>query len=258
MADDSRLSSVIDEEGRLFGVINVIDVLVVLLVLAVVGAGLALLVPSDGPADTQYATIDLGPQPEYKADQITEGDRWELVGSGDDLTITEVFASPRTDGERDVVIRVAINGTTLDPETAPNSPVEFAGEPLRFGRQLEIEMPQYVVEGTVTDVSADEQIGAPTTQTVAVQVTDLSSQRAERLAEGMNEVLGDTETATVTDIERESAGDNRQDITLTLTVNTQERDNGAVLFRGERLRLDQSLTLDLDGTIVEGDVIAIQ
>jgi len=218
MAEDSRLSSVIDEEGRLFGVINVIDALVVLLVVAVVAAGLALVVPSGDTAETRYATIDLGTQPEYKADQITAGDRWELEGSSDDLTVTEVFAAPRTDGERDVVIRAAINGTTLDPQAdEDDGPIEFAGETLRFGADLEIETNQYLVDGTVTDVSADEELGTPSTRTVVVQATDVSDRRADRLAEGMNEVLGDSETATVTSVERQTREEGGQDVTLTLT-----------------------------------------
>ena len=259
MAEDSRLSSVIDEEGRLFGVINVIDALVVLLVVAVVAAGLALVVPSGGTGETRYATIDLGAQPEYKADQITDGDRWEIEGSGDDLTITEVFAAPRTDGERDVVIRAAINGTTADPEVDPEaSPIEFAGDVLRFGQDLEIETNQYVVDGTVTDVSTSEAIGTPDTRTVVVEATDLSDRRANRLGEGMNEVLGDTETATVTGIERQDRDGGGQDVALTLTFVVQQQEDGTVLFRGERLRFDQPITLDLDGTIVDGEVVDIE
>jgi len=259
MAEDSRLSSVIDEEGRLFGVINVIDALVVLLVIAVVAAGLALVVPSGDTAETRYATIDLGEQPEYKANQITEGDRWEFAGSGDDLTVTDVFAAPRTDGDRDVVIRAAINGTTLDPQAdTDDGPIEFAGEPLRFGQELEIETSQYVVDGTVTDVSPDEQIGAPATRTAIFEATDVSDRRAERLREGMNEVLGDTETATVTNIERQTRDGGGQDVTLTLTLAVQEQADETVLFRGERLRFDQDLTLELEGTIIEGEVVDIE
>jgi len=259
MAEDSRLSSVIDEEGRLFGVINVIDALVVLLVVAVVAAGLALVVPSGDTAETRYATIDLGEQPEYKANQITEGDRWDIDGSGDDLTVTEVFAAPRTDGDRDVVIRAAINGTTLDPQAdTDDGPIEFAGEPLRFGGDLEIETSQYVVDGTITDVSTDEEIGTPATRTVVVEATDVSDRRAERLAEGMNEVLGDTETATVTDVERQARDEGGQDVTLVLSLNVQEQADETVLFRGEQLRLDRDLTLELDGTVIEVEVADIE
>jgi len=232
---------------------------VVLLVVAVVAAGLALVVPSGDTAETRYATIDLGTQPEYKADQITAGDRWELEGSSDDLTVTEVFAAPRTDGERDVVIRAAINGTTLDPQAdEDDGPIEFAGETLRFGADLEIETNQYLVDGTVTDVSADEELGTPSTRTAVVQATDVSDRRADRLAEGMNEVLGDSETATVTSVERQTREEGGQDVTLTLSLNVEEQADERVLFRGERLRLDQELTFELDGTVVEGEVVDIE
>jgi hypothetical protein len=156
MADDSTLSSVIDEDGQLFGLINVIDALVILFVIAIVGAGIALIGPFGGPADTRYATIDLGPQPEYTASQITAGDQWNPQGGSGGLTIREVFVSPRADGDRHVIVRAAVNGSAIDPEAGNQSAIRFAGEPLRFGRTMMIETTQYVAEGTVTDVSFEE------------------------------------------------------------------------------------------------------
>ncbi|MGM0718641.1 MAG: DUF4330 family protein, partial [Halobacteriota archaeon] len=72
--------NVIDDEGRLFGVINVIDVLVVLFVVAVVVAGAAL-VFSDDPepepnVETTYATLDLGTHLDAIVEELNEGDTY--------------------------------------------------------------------------------------------------------------------------------------------------------------------------------------
>ena len=70
MAAESGESRIIDDEGKLFGLINVVDALVVLVVLAIVVAGIALIaVP--GSEDTRYATVDMGTQPDHVAGQIT-------------------------------------------------------------------------------------------------------------------------------------------------------------------------------------------
>ncbi|MFC7231557.1 DUF4330 family protein [Saliphagus sp. GCM10025308] len=66
----------IDDEGKLFGRVNVVDALVVLILLAVVVAGIAVVgvLSGDAEPETRYATIDLGPQSEHVAEQISEGD----------------------------------------------------------------------------------------------------------------------------------------------------------------------------------------
>jgi len=69
---------ILDEKGRLFGVVNVIDALAVLLVLAVVAAGAALVLGSEPEPEPEFAsthaTLDLGTQPDYIVAQLNEGD----------------------------------------------------------------------------------------------------------------------------------------------------------------------------------------
>jgi len=259
MADDSRLSAVIDDEGRLFGVVNVIDVLVILLVFAMVAAGLAL-VGGGGTetAETRYATIDLGTYPDYVAEQITDGDEWTPQGGRGSLTVTNVFMAPAGEGERRVTIRAAINGTATDPEAGAESPIQFAGTPLRFGRTLTIETNEYVVEGTVTDIGQTEPLGVPATQTVTVEVAEISQARAERLAVGVTEIMGETETATIVEADAQparAANDTQlRDVTLAMELNVRVLEDDTVLFRGEELRLEDELLFELGNIRVEGRV----
>ena len=71
--------AIIDEEGRLFGTVNIIDALVVLFVIAIAVAGVALVTGGSGDTDTDaepvtrtivFQTTD---QPEYVANAIQEG-----------------------------------------------------------------------------------------------------------------------------------------------------------------------------------------
>ena len=283
MANDSRLSELIDEDGQLFGVINVIDALVGLLIISVLVAGIALVGPFSGGdnTETRYVTIDAGTQPEYIATQITEGDQWTPEGSATTLTVEEAFISPQVEsdqaGNRRVIIRASVNGTLIestaqiDESQLDNTPIQFAGEPLRFGRTFTIETNQYVIEGTVTDVSQNPTRGTQTTQTVNVELTGVTLEEAELLAVGMTEVMGTKETATLTDIQTAPSVETvetddgletverpqRRDLTLTLTLTVRELEDGTVLFRGEQLRPGQQLVLELDDIIVEGQVTAI-
>lgn len=279
MADSSRLSELIDENGQLFGIINVIDALVGLLIISVLVAGIALVGPLSGgtATETRYVTIDAGTQPDYIATQITEGDQWIPEGSTTSLTVEEAYISPQVGGDRSVLIRAAVNGTPISPPTqadessAASTPIRFAGEPLRFGRTLTIETDEYVVEGTVTDVSQNPTRGTRTTQRVDVELTGITLEEAELLAVGMTEVMGTTETATLVDIQTAPSVQTvetddgfetverpqRRDLTLRIRLTVRELDDGTILFRGERLRPGQQLVLELDDLIVEGQVTAI-
>ncbi len=375
MAEDSRLSSVIDEEGKLFGVVNVIDALVVLFAVAIVVAGLALVVPSGGD-ETRYATIELGPQPAYTAEQISTGDEWET--SGGSLQITDVYMFPTDSDEGDVsvIVRAAVNGTAIETEDDEASEtIQFAGEPLRYGQELEIQTNEYVVGGTVTRIDESgeslsvesetfvleteidsstaaevsvgdeyrvgdralltvesltvyatgeeetrrlvlgvtaearqdgetalfgdrplrsgstvpiqtgsyalsgsvvatgtlEEPGTPATREVTVEVEGLSPSRASAIDVGAVEEIRSTQTAEVVSVDDRPAetviesGDGfdivehprDRDLTLTVELAVQEREDGTIGFRSEQLRIGEDLTFELTGTTVTGEVTAI-
>lgn len=272
MADESPLSAVIDDDGQLFGYINVIDALAILLTVAVLAAGIALVGPlSSETTDTRYATIDVGAQPEYIATQITDGDQWVPQGGGGSLTVEEAFVAPRADGQRDVIIRAAVNGTTLDPTARQESPIQFAGEPLRFGRTMTIETNEYVVEGTVTDIETTPTLGAPTTRAAAIQIDGMQPVRAQRLAVGMTELMAGEETATITNISNQPATEvistndgfetverpQQREVTLTMTLTVREREDGTVVFRGKEIQVEDTVTFEFDGTTIEGEIANI-
>ncbi len=127
---DSTGSRLIDEQGRLLGLVNIVDAVVALLVLAVVVAGVALLLPGGGEPDSRLVTVDPGTQPEFVAEQISSGDTWEPNRTSDELVITDTYLTTAGDGTQ-VLIRAQVNRTTVEPDGPDGQPVfEFLDDPL--------------------------------------------------------------------------------------------------------------------------------
>ena len=189
MADGSG-RSLLDDEGRLFGLVNVIDVLVVLLFLAVVVAGVTLLLPggesgsdSGGEVDTRFATIDLGQQPVSVAERISPGDEWDPDGTAHSLTITDVYRFD-ADGSTNVTIRAAVDGTRIRANDAGDAPtLEFRGDRLRLGRTLGIETGEYSADGQVTRVDQSGR-DLPIQESTFVVETQVSSGTTDEIAVG--------------------------------------------------------------------------
>jgi hypothetical protein len=241
MADDSRLSSVLDDEGRLFGVVNVIDALVVLVVIALLIAGFALLTP--GTSDTRYATIDLGAQPDHTAAQITPGDEWDVDGG---LTITDVYMYPAdedADGDTNVMVRAAVNGTTIDAEQGDGTPISFNGDPLRFDRQLTIETVEWAAEGTVVDIGPEDDSLETVSEDLVVQ-TIVDPTTAQQVQPGDTYTVGDTELLSV------------QSVTVYPTATPNER--RVVLGVTAAARLDDSVPLFGDQPIQAGTTLPVR
>lgn len=374
MADESRIDAIIDDEGRLFGLVNIIDALVILVVLAVFVAGVALVTGAGGGESTsRYATIDAGTQPPYIAGQITEGDTWQT--GGNDLTITDVYKYPQPSEDGSgvhVLIRGSVNGTAILDENGQTEGISFGGDPLRYGRTLEIATDEYLVKGEVTDISAVdaslqteqrsfviqttvdsatassiqpgdqyvvggepivtiesvnvyttgnadsnrvvlgvstvarsanetayvgntplrtgltipiktesfslegtvirigslEEPGVPATRTITLNIQDVSPSTANALSAGMTagtERGAEIEVVSVSDrpaeeTVRSGAGytviehPRNRDVTMTLDISVREQNDGSLRFRGEKLRIGQTLSLELEGVAVSGEV----
>lgn len=259
----SRVGSIIDDDGRLFGLINVVDLLVILVVLAVAVAGIALVAGTGSETDTRYATIDAGTQPDHIANQISAGDEWSSDGSAGDLTITDVYRYvPSESGDEStegvgILIQAQVNGTTIESEsetTAQTQPIEFAGEPLRFGRSLEITTNQYVIESEVVDISQEPTGLNTNTQSLAVE-TEVDSDTAAAIQPGDAFRVGDQSIVTVESVTVYPTGDpDVRRVVLGVTAETRIV-NDAVVFGDRSLRTGGTLPIrtsryELDTTII--------
>jgi hypothetical protein len=238
----------IDDDGNLFGVVNVVDALVVLVVLAVVVAGVAL-VFSDDPApepdtDTTYATLDMGTQPAYLVDAINEGDTY----SPDDIstiTITDVHLTPRGN-QIGITTRVELQGE-VDGDA-----ISYANAPPRLGRTLAIETAQYEVSGQIRDIGGDNALPGDTEQVILRDTLD--AETATSVTAGDEIRLAGRTVATIDDVATYATNNPARTRVLVETNLSTHHEGGQARFGGVPLQRGQSLTLPADEYTINGQV----
>jgi hypothetical protein len=252
--------AVIDEDGRLFGVVNVVDALVVLLVVAVLAAGIALVNPfSAGPTpEVRYATIDLGSQPSLAVKQISAGDTATYPNQPGNLTVTDVYVVPGQDpGTASAIVRTRITGQLVNRTARDAAVFDFADEPLRPGRQLNISTLEYVVNGTVTSVSLSGR-SLNVTETSVILDTTAPAATADTLTPGDTMRVAGTTVATVEAVQQYPLPDsNRRQVRVGVTLRTRQQ-GGETRFGPTRVAIGNALSIrtpesNLTGTIAATD-----
>ncbi|MEF8780719.1 MAG: DUF4330 family protein [Haloferacaceae archaeon] len=238
----------IDEQGRLFGRVNVVDALVVLVVLAVVVAGAALVL-SDDPepepdVETTYATLDLGTQPAYVVDAINEGDAYS-PGSDSRLAITDVHLTPQ-DGQQRVILRVELRGVV------DGGSLQYDGAPPRLGRTLGIVTDRYEVEGQVRQVGDGDALAREETTVVLRDTLDAAD--AREVAPGDEIRLAGRTVATVEDVAAYAGDSPTERVVLVEATLDAHRQGGDLRFGGTPVRRGQSVRLPADGYALDGRI----
>ncbi|WP_435068266.1 DUF4330 family protein [Haloplanus sp. C73] len=226
--------TLIDEDGRLFGRINVVDAAVVLLAIVVVGAGaFALYSPTDddggGESATRYATVDLGQQSPAVAERIADGD------AAGGVTITDTYVGPAADGNASVVVRVRVDG-----QLHGDSTFEYAGDELTRGDDFDISTAAYDVSGEVLRV--DEAGTTLDTGTLPILVsTSLPAATRDAVDAGDTYRIGGRSVATVAEtvIPPVGNGTARTDF-VGLRVRTINR-SGTTYFGSTPVRLGEAV-----------------
>jgi len=238
---------VLDEKGRLFGVVNVVDAVAVLLVAAVVVAGASVVLSGDTrDTETRRATLSFGTQPEAAAALVEPGDT--SLG-GVDATVTDVYRTP-TGGDRALVFaRVSVSGRTVEGE------FRIDGRALRYGEEFQVRSSTYRLRANVTGVGGDESFET-VTRTVTVEAT-VSPAVADAVEAGdEHRVAGDT-AATVTGVERVGRRGDRQVLRVTLDVRART-DDGVARYAGRRLRVGATLPFATDRYRFDGEIVAVE
>jgi|SRR6056297_1107256 len=154
---------IIDNNGRLFGSINVIDAFVVFLVLGFVGTGVTFVLTEERTSNEQTKSVTtvtvraVGLQP-YVADTISEGpveSNGVAAVRNKSVQPTEVVV-PDQNGtlhtrdhprQRTVVLRLSLDTVEEKEE------ILFGGKPLEVGRELTLDLGPTTVTGNVTNVA---------------------------------------------------------------------------------------------------------
>lgn len=251
----------LDEQGRLFGVVNVVDLLAVLLALAVVVAGVAVVFQPDGSSEspelvTRHVTLDLGSQPEYVTERISAGDVAPLGDGPGNLTVTDVFVTPGGGGGSSVTVRARVRGQ-LEENTEGESPtVRLAGGPLVLGRQLSVATSEYRVGGVVTAVEpSGESLDVSTTDVVLT--TTMPADVVADISEGDRARASGQNVATVESVTVYPTGNpTRRRLHLGLSLQTITRQD-RVRFGGTPVGVGRTLVVPFERYDVRGQVSAV-
>ncbi|WP_256301955.1 DUF4330 domain-containing protein [Haloarchaeobius salinus] len=245
----------IDDDGNLFGTVNVVDVLVVLLVLSVVVAGFALIQGGDPPSgpstETRYATLDLGTQPAYVANLVEEGDN-VTPNDQQELTVTDVYVTDDGSNRR-VLARVAIDGQLTDEGT-----LNYRGGPPRVGRELTITTSTYSTSGRITAV--DESNPELDLQNTRVLLeTTVTADEADRIDTDDTITRNNRTIASIESFRLYETDDPNQRRAVVVANLLAHQDGDTLRFGVTPLRVGQTVQLttgefDLQGTLLRTGV----
>lgn len=243
----------IDEEGNLFGIVNVIDALVVLVLVAVLVAGVALVTGGSDPAETdaasegpelatQHVTLVVGEQPAYIAGAIEAGDT-TLSSGPESLTVTDVRVTPRNGGTY-VALRANVTGPMQ------NETVSYGGAPPRLGRSLTLATDTYEIQGQIRAVGDRPELERESA-TVRVR-TDLAESELDAIATPTPITIAGHRVGTIedTDWENETA-------TVEATITTHVLTDTAY-FGGRSVETGATVTLPTATETISGTVESVE
>ncbi len=240
----------IDDDGNLFGVVNVVDALVVLVILAAVVAGAALVFSDDQAPEpetetaTTHATLDMGTQPAYIVDAINEGDTYAPDDTST-VTVTDVHVTPRGD-DIGVTLRVELRGERN------GDAITYANAPPRLGRTIALETSRYEVSGQIRAVGDGDALESDDRRVIVRDTLD--AETATAVTPGDEVRLGGRTVATVEDVATYATDDSQRTQVLVETTVTTHREDDQPRFGGVLLQRGQPLTLPADDYTIDGHI----
>jgi hypothetical protein len=239
---------VLDEQGRLFGRVNVVDALVVVFAVAVVIAGMSL-VYGDGLGDQPTETMQVTLISENTS--ATALDRGEidlesgtLAGTrrGTTAIVTDVHrtAGPLT------YLRVALDGTRTEDG------FRFNGEPARLGDTVVVASNRTRATTRIVERDVDPTFSTTST-TVRIEAT-VRRPVAEAVAASDEVSVGPTTVATVTDANATARNETHSDLRVSLTLETRLVD-GTAHYAGRPVRLGRTIWIKTDDYKFAGEVV---
>ena len=242
---------VIDEKGRLFGVVNVVDALVVLVVLAMLIAGTALVMGGDDgseeptePAPQRYATIAYDVPLGSDGAALSTGEMLNATGGDESYAVTDVYRSFTPNGSAYVVATVEYRGT-----------LTAGGSSVYGGDDVDLSTDAYRVDAQV--LSVGESDGAiPTTTRRVILEANVSSAVANAIEADDTAAVGDTQVATVTAVDRENGAGNSVHVRVGVELTAWDREP-VPAFDGSPLRVGNRVTILTNSVAIPGTVAAV-
>jgi len=238
---------VLDDSGRLFGVVNVVDALVVLFVVAVAVAGAALVFGGDGssePEETNFAiveyTVSANSMVEYGGVNAT----LTPVDGGDSFAVREATHSTTPNGSVHVVASLSYAGTP-DVGTATVEP--GSTHDMRAGR--------YTPAVTFLRVNRSSDALATTQRSVVLAVNE-SKQVAHAVSPGTQLTVGNQTVGEIVSVAANPDGPESRAELIGIDVTAYSQGETA-WFGGRAVRVNNRLTVVTDDAVVTGRIYRV-
>ncbi|MFC7227990.1 DUF4330 domain-containing protein [Salinirubellus salinus] len=249
----------LDDDGRLFGIVNVVDALAVLLFVSLLVAGVAVVggFGSESEPATRYATVELGEQPVYVAQQLSVGDRSSAGPQAGNVTVTDLSVSGASEpGTATVYARVEIEGALAEREDGPGQRFTYADRPLPVGSTLAITGAEYETNGTVVSLDAGGETLNTSTTPVRVETT-VPADVAMAVKEGDAYRIDGQALATITDVRVAPTADpSRYRLSLALDIETA-RVEGSDQFAGRTVSIGTTVPFRTASYNLTGSIVAV-
>jgi|GEM_PF-2008464 len=247
---------VLDDRGRLFGVVNAVDALVVLLVVAVLAAGAALVFGGGPPDDRAVNGTDTDPEPvrfatvEYTipTDQATpyQGavDTLHPVDGGNSFTLHGATHSYTPSGEIHVVASVSYRGEA----TVGGSRVQVGDS---YGMDANHHRP--AVEFLAVDQPTGDTVREERSVVLAINESRVISHAVEP---GTTARIGNQTVAEIVSVTRNPDGPPARTELVGLDLAVWS-DGETAWFGGRTIRVNNRLTVLTDDAVVTGRIYRI-
>jgi len=243
---------IIDDEGRLFGVVNVVAALVVLCVVALVVAGVGLVAGGGGggepdPVENRTATLVFS---SFSEEEIG------VLASADNLTVE------RRPGQTTEFNGLKLNVTDIHVTPVPGQEgatlfvkVQYRGsEPLPLERRIQISTDQFTFNATATRIGAGS--GLPTEESSITVEASVPSGQATAVETGDAYTINGQPVATIASVTRLFERDGQTRLLLGFDLQTIQR--GEVQqFAGRPLRLGTAVPFSTGEYALSGSIVAL-
>ena len=252
MTDSDGSSRVIDDEGKLLGLINIVDLLVVLLVLAVGIAGVALVQSSGSdqtdtepePEPTRYATVAYPAPLSSDAALIETGETLSPVGSNTAFTVVDVYRSFTTGGDAYVLTRIEYDGT-----------LSGAQGRLYGGDDTALSTDSYRVNAHV--LAANQTATEIRTRQVPVVLSaNVTDATARSIAAGQQATIDGDRVATIETVTERSRTEDRRQLLIGVELTVWDTEP-VPQFDSQALRVDNDVTIVTDTATIRGQVYTV-
>lgn len=263
--------AIIDDEGRIFGLVNIIDLLVVVVLVVVIGGGVMFVLSAEDPddpgqdndiddtndaeplstPDSRYVTLDIGAQPDRIVASIEEEIAALEEGppsESENVTITDLYRGPEGDS---VIVRANVSGERV--EIAEDDwQFRFEDEPIRFGQQIDLQGDAFAISGEVIDRNAE----GPTLDVRSIPVV-LETHVSTRLATGIEASDLSDDLVRVEHVNVYPTDDpNVMRVVIGAELVVRE-DGERTLFGDQRLREGVSVHLETETNVLDSTVVEV-